>query len=102
MKRQVGKNSSNSMSSSTGETSYRGSEDRRCSSRSETGLTHKDVKNAGRSGYVYENKWRATKCTPLNAALCTKMRALRDIRDESARLFAGNGLKMRSRVRIAG
>ena len=37
-------------------------------------LTPRDVKNEGRSGYVHENKWIVTKCTPLNSAFCTNLR----------------------------
>ena len=37
------------------------------------GLTHKDVKNEGRSDYVYENKARQTKCHAKNAVFYTKM-----------------------------
>ena len=36
-------------------------------------LTHKDVKNEGRSDYVYENKAHTTKCHAKNAAFYTKM-----------------------------
>src|ERR1019366_5977613 len=36
--------------------------------------THKDVKNEGRSDYIYENKSRATKCLAKNAAFYTKTR----------------------------
>ena len=41
-------------------------------------LTHRDVKNEGTSGDVYENKGRATKCTHINTAFYTKMHELRD------------------------
>ena len=34
--------------------------------------TQRDVKNEGRSDYVYENKWRATKCHARNTAFYTK------------------------------
>jgi hypothetical protein len=37
--------------------------------RSEAGLTLRDVKNEDRSGYVHENKWIATKCTPILTGL---------------------------------
>src|ERR1039457_7486705 len=36
-------------------------------------LTHRDVKNEGTSGDVYENKGRETKCTHINTAFCKKM-----------------------------
>src|SRR5579862_1131849 len=45
--------------------------------------THKDVKNEGRSDYVYENTERATKCHAKNAAFCTKMHPLRGNRQQS-------------------
>ena len=38
--------------------------------------THKDVKNEGRTDYVYENKVRATKCHAKNAVFYTKMHPL--------------------------
>ena len=41
-------------------------------------LTHRDVKNEGTSGDVYENKGRATKCTHINTAFYTKMHQFRD------------------------
>jgi hypothetical protein len=36
-------------------------------------LNHNNVKNEGRSDYVYENKWKSTKCTPINPGSYTKM-----------------------------
>jgi hypothetical protein len=36
-------------------------------------LTPKDVKNEDWSGDVYENKMKATKCTPMNPAFYTEM-----------------------------
>jgi hypothetical protein len=41
-------------------------------------LSHRDVKNEGTSGDVYENKGMATKCTPINTAFYTKMHQFRD------------------------
>ena len=41
-------------------------------------LSHRDVKNEGTSGDVYENKGMATKCTPINTAYYTKMHQFRD------------------------
>ena len=41
-------------------------------------LTHRDVKNEGTSGDVYENKGRETKCTHINTAFYTKMHEFRD------------------------
>jgi hypothetical protein len=46
----------------------------------------KDVENEGRTGYVYENKLRETKCTPLNPDFCRGMRRMGDNRQESVGL----------------
>src|SRR5579862_4071140 len=46
--------------------------------------THKDVKNEGRSDYMDENKWRATKCHARNAAFYTKMHPLRGDRQQAS------------------
>jgi hypothetical protein len=51
------------------------------------GLTHKDVKNEGRSDYMYENKARATKCHDRNAAFYTKMHPLHGNRQQSSGPF---------------
>ena len=50
-------------------------------------LTHRDVKNEGTSGDVYENKGRATKCTHINTAFYTKMHQFRDNGRQSIGLF---------------
>src|ERR1019366_4883121 len=49
--------------------------------------THKDVKNEGRSDYIYENKARATKCHAKNTAFYTKMHPLRGNRQQSSGPF---------------
>src|ERR1035441_4385921 len=49
--------------------------------------THKDVKNEGRSDYVYENKARATKCHARNAAFYTQMHQLHGHRHQSSERF---------------
>jgi hypothetical protein len=53
-------------------------------------LTHRDVKNEGTSGDVYENKWMETKCTPINTAFYTKMHGLRDNERQSIGSLAEN------------
>jgi hypothetical protein len=50
-------------------------------------LTHRDVKNEGTSGDVYENKGQETKCTHINTAFYTKMHELRDNERQSIGLF---------------
>jgi hypothetical protein len=55
-------------------------------------LTLRDVKNEDRSGDVYENKGRATKCTAIFPAFYMKMHQWHDNRLESVRLFGGNGI----------
>ena len=49
--------------------------------------SHKDVKNEGRSDYMYENKARATKCHAKNAAFYTKMHPLHVNRQQSSGPF---------------
>src|SRR5579862_8037588 len=53
--------------------------------------TQKDVKNEGRSDYVYENTARATKCHAKNAAFYTKMHPLRGNRQQSNGPFGRSG-----------
>jgi len=62
-------------------------------------LTPRDVKNGTTSGDVYENKRRATNCTPINPAFYTKMQQLRDNRQQSAGLI---GRKCTGCARIRG
>ena len=50
-------------------------------------LTHKHVKNEDSSGDVYEKTGKATKCTPINPAFCTKMYQSLDNQTEIGRLF---------------
>ena len=50
-------------------------------------LTHRDVKNEGTSGDVYENKGLATKCTHINTAFYTKMHELHGNERQSMGLF---------------
>jgi hypothetical protein len=61
--------------------------------------THKDVKNEGRSDYMYENKARATKCHAKNTAFYTKMHPLRSNRQQSSGPF---GRSCRNRPTIRG
>src|ERR1039458_7714859 len=49
--------------------------------------TPKDVKNEGRSDYMYENKARGTKCHAKNAAFYTKMHPLHGNRQQSSGPF---------------
>src|ERR1039458_4550627 len=49
--------------------------------------THKDVKNEGRSDYVYENKARATKCHAKNAVFYTEMHPFHGNRQQSSGPF---------------
>ena len=49
--------------------------------------SHKDVKNEGRSDYVYENKARATKCHAKNAVFYTKIYPSHDNRQQSSGPF---------------
>jgi hypothetical protein len=58
-----------------------------CFSGSETGLTLRDVRNEDRTGYVYENTGRLTKCHAQTTASCTKMYQLHHKRQESRGLF---------------
>ena len=49
-------------------------------------LGHRDVKNEGTSGDVYENTGDGTKCIPINPAFCTKMHPLRENLQKSVEL----------------
>jgi len=51
-------------------------------------LKKEDVKNEGRSDYVYENKWKSTKCTPINTALYRKRPIFSDNRQNSVGLLS--------------
>jgi hypothetical protein len=50
-------------------------------------LTHKDVKNEGASGDMYENKGKSTKYTPINPDLYKKVYQYVDRQTEIGRLF---------------
>jgi hypothetical protein len=50
-------------------------------------LSHKNIKNEDRSGYMHENTGLLTKCHAINAAFYTKMHQLHDNRQQSVGLL---------------
>jgi hypothetical protein len=53
-------------------------------------LTLRDVKNEGRSGYVYESTGNDDKMSGYKTDFCTKMHLLRGNQDQSVGLLAEN------------
>jgi hypothetical protein len=53
-------------------------------------LSLRDGKNEGRPGYVHEKTGEGTKCLAKNKVFYTRMRKLRDTRQESSGLFVQN------------